>query len=122
MIVEKPWGYYEVLNRFEAIDHNGFTNEVVVKKLVVKSKQRLSQQAHYHRSEMWACVGGEGYCFLRENTSVFLIPGATMYILSGEKHRLVNSGTDDLIIIETQFGAKCDENDIVRYEDDYGRA
>lgn len=111
----RPWGYF--LNLHE---EDGFK----VKKLVVSPGQRLSLQSHKFRSEMWNCVRGKGTALIDGDVAFDekrLYPGRTMYIPAECMHRLINTGKEDLVIIETQIGAYLGEDDIERYEDDYGR-
>ena len=109
--VFRPWGYYSLLSR-------GLGYQV--KKIVVSPGQILSLQMHYHRSEHWIVVGGtakvtigETEKTVRENESVF-IPLMM-------KHRLENPGKVLLEVIELQHGSYLGEDDIVRFEDVYGR-
>lgn len=107
----RPWGSYTVLG-----DGPGYK----MKKLVVNPGQRLSLQMHYHRSEHWIVTGGTAQVTLgdevklvHENESIF-IPLST-------KHRLENPGCIPLEIIEVQNGKYLEEDDIVRFDDVYGR-
>ena len=91
-----------------------------MKKICVSPKQRLSLQLHYHRSEHWIVTQGtakvtigETEMIVQENESVF-VPIAT-------KHRLENPGLIPLEIIEVQNGSYLEEDDIVRFDDEYGR-
>jgi len=107
----RPWGSYTVLG-----EGPGYK----MKKIVVTPGQRLSLQMHYHRSEHWIVTGGTAKVTLgtevkmvHENESVF-IPMST-------KHRLENPGRIPLEIIEVQNGKYLEEDDIVRFDDAYGR-
>ncbi|MCL5801937.1 MAG: mannose-1-phosphate guanylyltransferase/mannose-6-phosphate isomerase [Gammaproteobacteria bacterium] len=109
--VYRPWGLYTVL---------GSGQGYKMKKIVVNLGQVLSLQMHYHRSEHWIVVGGTAKVtigeiehMVHENESVF-VPQTT-------KHRLENPGKLPLEIIEVQNGSYLGEDDIVRYEDIYGR-
>lgn len=111
LIGHRPWGKYEVL-----INEKNYK----VKKITVYPASRLSLQSHNRRSEHWVVVKGvaevvndEKELTLHENESVF-IPVKT-------KHRLSNFGKTDLEIIEVQTGDYLEEDDIIRYEDIYGR-
>lgn len=109
---ERPWGDY--VSTF-AVD--GFKTKV----LVVKAKQRLSLQSHNHRQEMWSVIAGEGICTVDEK-QITVAKDSFVVIPQGAKHRIENSSTsDDLVISEVQVGDYLSEDDIVRYEDDYGR-
>ena len=92
-----------------------------MKKIVVNPGQILSLQMHYHRSEHWIVTGGtakvtvgDDVRMVHENESIF-VPQST-------KHRLENPGRIPLAIIEVQNGSYLGEDDIVRFEDVYGRA
>jgi mannose-1-phosphate guanylyltransferase / mannose-6-phosphate isomerase len=107
----RPWGSYTVLG-----EGPGYK----MKKIVVEPGQRLSLQMHYHRSEHWIVINGTAKVtigdqerMIHENESVF-IPKST-------KHRLENPGKMTLEIIEIQNGAYLEEDDIVRFDDIYGR-
>ncbi|HET9977321.1 MAG TPA: mannose-1-phosphate guanylyltransferase/mannose-6-phosphate isomerase [Burkholderiaceae bacterium] len=110
--VHRPWGWYDGLDQGER--HQ-------VKRILVKPGASLSLQMHRHRAEHWIVVRGEAEVTngervftLRENESTF--------IPQGQKHRLANRGSEPLEIIEVQSGAYLGEDDIVRFEDTYGRA
>lgn len=112
IIVYRPWGKYEVL-----IDN---ASNHKVKKITVFPGASLSLQSHENRSEHWIvvkgtaeAVNGEKSLTLRENEST--------YVPAGARHRLANPGKEDLEIIEVQTGEYLGEDDIIRYEDDYGR-
>jgi mannose-1-phosphate guanylyltransferase/mannose-6-phosphate isomerase len=109
--VYRPWGTYTVLEeqpRFQ------------IKRLTVKPGLKLSLQMHYHRSEHWVVVSGTAKVTCGEKT--FLVhENQSTYISAGEKHRLENPGNINLELIEVQNGSYLGEDDIVRFEDDYGR-
>ena len=114
---QRPWGSYEILDKFDA----GDGKDVCVKRIVVKPNQRLSYQSHRLRGEHWFFVQGEGKAILNDDEHA-VRPGRSVEIPIGTKHRVIN--TDDnleLVFIEVSTG-KFDEEDIERYEDDYGRA
>jgi mannose-1-phosphate guanylyltransferase len=109
--VEKPWGAYKVLD-------SGDTYQV--KWLDVVPGARLSYQAHEHRSEHWAVVMGTATVTLDDE--VIQVPcGEHIYIPVRAKHRLENRGQVLLRVVEVQSGDYLGEDDIVRFEDDYGR-
>jgi mannose-6-phosphate isomerase-like protein (cupin superfamily) len=108
---ERPWGYWEVL----AIGQ-GFK----VKRMVLKAGHRMSLQKHQHRHEHWFVFGGEAQVTC-EQACFHLAERETTTIPAGATHRIENRGTDPLIIIEIQIGDCCEEEDIVRLEDDYAR-
>ena len=110
--VERPWGWYA-----STFEMDGFKTKV----FVVKPKHRLSLQSHNHRKEMWSIVSGEGVCTVGEK-QFNVAKDASVVIPQGAKHRIENSSaTDDLVISEVQIGDILTEDDIVRYDDDYGR-
>lgn len=108
---ERPWGYYEIL----ATD-----NMTQIKKLVVRDQQQLSLQTHEHRDEYWFISSGIAFITVDDYEESFTA-GQTLQILRGEKHR-VKSLQGDLVLYEVQVGSYLGEDDIVRYEDNYGRA
>lgn len=115
-IVEKPWGKYEDLYRA----HN-----IVLKKITVNPKSRLSLQFHYKRNEFWVVTKGVCLCEVYDNIhrlyNVYrLYEGDAIKIEIGTAHRLINDGLDPCEITELQYG-ECEEHDIVRHEDDYNR-
>lgn len=107
----RPWGNYSVLQEKATYK---------LKSIVVKPKQRLSLQKHYHRNEHWIVVSGSALVQI-ENESFLLRPNESTYIPMGKVHRLSNPGTIDLVMIEVQVGEYLGEDDIVRLEDDYLR-
>ena len=110
--VYRPWGCYESLITSERFQ---------VKRIVVNPGQRLSLQMHHHRAEHWIVVKGtaEVTC---EDKVFMLAEDESTYIPLGHKHRLGNPGHIPLEIIEVQSGAYLGEDDIVRFEDVYGRS
>ncbi len=110
--VYRPWGYYTNLEE---------KDNTKLKRIVLYPKAKLSLQMHYHRAEHWVVVhgtakiiNGDQTLLLKENESTY-IPKATL-------HRLENPGKIPLHIIEVQMGNYVEEDDIVRYDDDFGRA
>ena len=107
----RPWGTAECIASSKKFKTN---------KLTVKPGVKLSLQVHFHRAEHWVVVKGTAY--VTKNESRFLLKeDQSTYIPIGVKHRLENPGTIPLEIIEIQTGTFLGEEDIVRYEDDYGR-
>ena len=111
-VVHRPWGSYESVDTGDRFQ---------VKRIIVKPGAKLSLQMHHHRAEHWIVLSGaarvtcDGKEFLlQENESTFIPLGA--------KHRLENPGKVPLHLIEVQSGAYLGEDDIVRFEDTYGRA
>jgi len=113
----RPWGWYQSLEL-------GPSHQV--KRLEVKPGARLSLQSHRHRSEHWTVVAGAGEVTLgMERASLATKTVATnegIYIPQGAIHRVANRGSVPLTIIEVQCGSYLGEDDIQRYEDDYGRS
>jgi mannose-1-phosphate guanylyltransferase / mannose-6-phosphate isomerase len=109
--VVRPWGTYTVLE-----EGPGFK----IKRIVVKPGARLSLQMHYHRSEHWVVVSGTARVVNGER-EMFVRTNESTYIPAGHRHRLENPGKVDLVMIEVQSGSYLGEDDIVRFEDNYGR-
>ena len=110
--VSRPWGTYTVLE-----DTPGFK----IKRIEVKPGGKLSLQMHHHRSEHWIVVKGQAHVVNAEQ-ELTLLANQSTYIPAGHKHRLENRIEDDLVMIEVQCGGYLGEDDIVRFEDTYGRA
>jgi mannose-6-phosphate isomerase-like protein (cupin superfamily) len=114
---QRPWGTFEVIHEF----NQGDGSEVVVKKIVVHPGKRLSYQSHKKRKEHWLIVEGSGHVIL-DGEEIKVDPESKVVVDLGKKHRIINSHPkDNLTFIEVSLG-EFDENDIVRYEDDFGRA
>lgn len=109
---DRPWGYYLVLH--EDIGYK-------VKQIVVKPGSRLSLQRHRRRAEHWQVVRGEAEV-TRGKEILRLLPGRSIDIPLGALHRVESVGKETLVIIEVQMGEYVGEDDIERFEDDYGRA
>ena len=111
--VIKPWGYY--------VDHVR-TDGLVVKTITVYPRERLSLQRHHWRGEHWYVVSGRGLAMFGTDgeMTVRLSPGGSINVAPKQWHRLVNDGDVNLVVVEVQTG-HCDEDDIDRIEDDYGR-
>ncbi len=109
---ERPWGSYEVL--IDEPDHK-------VKQITVKAGKRLSYQKHARRSEHWFIVRGSGVVTLND-TPIAVRAGSAVDVALGASHRIENTGSDDLVFVEVQHGDYFGEDDIVRLEDDFGRA
>jgi mannose-1-phosphate guanylyltransferase/mannose-6-phosphate isomerase len=109
--VHRPWGWYD------SIDEGG---RFKVKRIQVKPGASLSLQKHHHRAEHWIVV--EGTAEITAGDKVLLLTeNQSTYIPLGELHRLSNPGTIPLEIIEVQSGSYLSEDDIIRFEDNYGR-
>ena len=110
--VRRPWGAYTTLEeglRFK------------IKRIVVKPQGSLSLQMHHHRSEHWIVVSGMARV-VNNDREFLLNTNESTFIPAGHTHRLENPGVIDLVLIEVQSGDYLGENDIVRFEDIYGRA
>ena len=110
--VYRPWGCYEVLrceDRFQ------------VKRIIVNPGAVLSRQMHYHRAEHWVVVSGTALVTVNGKATI-LHENQSTYIELGMEHRLENPGRIPLVVIEIQTGSYLGEDDIVRFEDTYGRA
>lgn len=110
--VARPWGTFTVLEegpRFK------------IKRIVVKPGASLSLQMHHHRSEHWIVVCGMARVVNGEQ-EVFINTNESTYIPAGHQHRLENPGILELVMIEVQSGEYLGEDDIVRFQDHYGRA
>jgi mannose-1-phosphate guanylyltransferase/mannose-1-phosphate guanylyltransferase/mannose-6-phosphate isomerase len=109
--VYRPWGFYQSIDsgtRFQ------------VKQIVVKPGAKLSLQMHHHRAEHWVVVEGTAM-ITRDGESFLLRENESTYIPVGTKHRLENPGKVPLKLIEVRSGTYLSEDDIIRFEDTYGR-
>lgn len=108
----RPWGTWEILDVGE---------NFCVKRITVKPQAILSLQLHYHRAEHWIIVKGNALVTLGEEV-LKRDASSSVFIPKETRHRIQNaSDAEDLIFIEVQTGETLDENDIVRFEDVYGR-
>lgn len=108
----RPWGRWEVIAIGE-----GF----VLKLIQVKPGGILSLQSHEHRCEHWTILEGEGVVSL-DGSECSLGPNYSIFIPAKSKHRIRNESDEVVKFIELQTGDNLDENDIIRYQDEYGRA
>lgn len=111
-VVQRPWGCYDSVDNGERYQ---------VKRITVKPGAKLSVQMHYHRAEHWIVVSGTAL-ITNGDKSFMLLENQSTYIPAGVVHALENPGKIPLEIIEVQSGAYLEEDDIVRFEDKYGRA
>jgi mannose-1-phosphate guanylyltransferase/mannose-6-phosphate isomerase len=109
--IYRPWGYYQDVD---------IAARYRVKRIVVKPGSMLSLQKHFHRSEHWVVVKGTAEVTLGSDTRV-VHENESMYIPIGSIHRLANPGKIPLELIEVQVGSYLGEDDIVRFDDVYGR-
>ncbi|MGV2292562.1 mannose-1-phosphate guanylyltransferase/mannose-6-phosphate isomerase [Trinickia sp. YCB016] len=110
--VRRPWGYYDSIDQGERFQ---------VKRIVVQPGARLSLQLHHHRAEHWIVVRGTALV-VRGEEQFLLSENESTFIPLGIQHRLENPGKVPLEIIEVQSGSYLGEDDIVRFDDTYGRA
>jgi mannose-6-phosphate isomerase len=109
---QRPWGTYTVLEEAPTFK---------VKRIEVLPGKRLSYQKHAQRAEHWVVVAGTAKVTL-DGREITVRNGEAIDIPVGAAHRVENPGDDDLIFIEVQRGTYLGEDDIVRLEDDFGRA
>lgn len=109
---QRPWGEFTILEECKLYK---------VKRIVVKSGERLSYQYHYKREENWIVVQGKALVILNDEP-IELEVGQNIFIPTRAKHRISNPGHEDLVFIEVQTGSYFGEDDIVRLQDDYKRA
>ncbi|MBB4284782.1 mannose-1-phosphate guanylyltransferase/mannose-6-phosphate isomerase [Roseospira goensis] len=110
--VHRPWGSYRGIDKGDRYQ---------VKRIVVQPGERLSLQMHYHRAEHWVVVHGTARV-TRGGETFLLGENQSTYIPAGEVHRLENPGKVPVHLIEVQSGAYLAEDDIVRFDDGYGRS
>ncbi len=108
---ERPWGAYKVL-----CEEKNFQ----VKRIEVKPQSRFSLQKHFKRSENWIVVSGKGVATVG-NKEIAVERGSYIKVGLGEVHRMHNTGDEPLVFIEVQLGDYLGEDDILRFEDDFGR-
>jgi mannose-1-phosphate guanylyltransferase/mannose-6-phosphate isomerase len=109
--VHRPWGSYTILEE---------SRSYKIKRVSVHPGKRLSLQLHRHRSEHWIVVSGAAEIELGEERFV-LSPNESTFVRAGVRHRLGNPGKEPLEVIEVQSGDYLGEDDIVRFDDEYGR-
>ena len=107
----RPWGYYVLIEK---------SSNWQVKKIVVNPGASLSLQKHNFRSEHWIILKGKAL-IENNNSKIFLKKNQSTYIPIGTKHRLSNKENKPLILIEVQSGSYLGEDDIIRFDDNYGR-
>jgi mannose-1-phosphate guanylyltransferase len=110
--VYRPWGKYDSIDNGERFQ---------VKRITVKSGEKLSVQMHHHRAEHWIVVSGTANVTIDESVTM-LTENQSIYIPIGSVHALENPGKIPLELIEVQSGSYLGEDDIVRFSDRYGRA
>jgi mannose-1-phosphate guanylyltransferase/mannose-6-phosphate isomerase len=110
--VYRPWGSYQTMDRGERFQ---------TKRIIVNPGAKLSLQKHHHRSEHWVVVSGTAEVTVGDQTRL-LHENESTYIPVETPHRLANPGSEPLHLVEVQCGSYLGEDDIVRIEDEYGRA
>ena len=109
--VFRPWGHYESIGQGERYQ---------VKRITVTPGHVLSLQKHFHRAEHWVVVRGTAVV-TRDGEEILVRENESVYLPLGAVHRLANPGRIPLELIEVQVGGYLGEDDIVRFEDVYGR-
>jgi mannose-1-phosphate guanylyltransferase/mannose-6-phosphate isomerase len=107
----RPWGSFTILEEGQFYK---------IKRLTVLPGKKLSYQMHYHRSEHWIVVSGTASVVI-DGKEMLICDGESIFVKKGRKHRLENNGRLLLQVIEVQSGSYLGEDDIVRFEDDFGR-
>ncbi|CAH9056415.1 Mannose-1-phosphate guanylyltransferase 1 [Pseudoalteromonas holothuriae] len=110
--VYRPWGKYDAFDRGERF---------LVKRITVKPGARLSKQMHHHRAEHWVVVAGTAKVLIGDKVS-YVTENESVYIAIAQVHALENPGKVDLELIEVQSGSYLAEDDILRFDDQYGRS
>jgi len=108
---DRPWGWYDIID---------YGDRYKVKSIEVQPGQKLSLQRHYHRSEHWVVVDGAALVEV-DGKETLVFENQSTYIPANSIHRLSNPGKIPLRIIEVQSGSYLEEDDIERFDDDYGR-
>lgn len=108
---DRPWGSWHVIDVAEGYK---------IKRIHVNPGARLSLQSHEHRSEHWVVIQGRATCEIDGEVRV-VDHDQSIDVPMGAKHRLGNQDEVELVIVEVQLGSYTGEDDICRYEDDYGR-
>tara|TARA_B100001057_G_scaffold456326_1_gene503621 strand:+ start:3124 stop:3903 length:780 start_codon:yes stop_codon:yes gene_type:complete len=111
-VEKRPWGNYHVIAK-----NTGYQ----IKEIIVLKNSKLSLQKHKSRSEFWQIVKGKSKITIEEK-EYYLKEKEHIYIPKNSIHRIENIGNEELIFIEIQLGEDLKEDDIIRLEDDYGRA
>ena len=109
---QRPWGSYQVLAEIP---------NYKIKHIIVKPHSKLSYQSHQYRQENWTVIQGQGTVIIDDQEQIVL-PNQSIFIPQGAKHRLINTQESPCEIIEIQTGSYFGEDDITRYEDEYGRS
>ena len=110
--VKRPWGEYKTL---------WTTNKFQIKVITVYPNSKSSLQSHKKRNEYWIPVKGAGYYVLGDGMSLPILTSKIPFIPANAKHRVENKSDANFVFIEVQTGTYFGEDDITRYEDEYGR-
>lgn len=110
--VERPWGWYLNITEEKGI--------FKIKHICVYPGKRLSLQSHKHRSEHWTIVKGDALVQVGKDFHQCHV-NQSIYIPKETLHRMENKGEENVEFVETQIGSYLEEDDIIRYEDDFGR-
>lgn len=108
---ERPWGNFSTL---------AYSNKYHIKEILVKPNCSSSLQSHEHRDELWLVLEGEGE-YVLDDEVIKIYAGSVCTVKKQQKHRVRNTGSINLLFIEIQSGDKFSEEDITRYEDQFGR-
>ncbi len=108
---QRPWGSWHVIDVADGYK---------IKRIHVKPGSRLSLQSHEHRSEHWVVIHGVATCEVDEVVTT-VQQGESIDVPRKAHHRLGNQGDEELVIVEVQLGGYTGEDDICRYQDDFGR-
>jgi len=108
----RPWGHYKVLEEEK--------EKFKIKRITIMPGKKLSLQVHRHRSEHWVVVSGTAKATIDDKVKR-VETGESVFVRVGERHRLENPGAEKLEIVEVQMGDYLEEDDIQRFEDEYGR-
>ena len=117
--IERPWGWFETLAFAPPTSQPGGGGGYALKRLWIAPHGRISLQRHHHRSEHWVVVAGSGELSCGDHR-IAAHPGTSLFVPIGAIHR-ASAGVDGLLIIEVQRGDQLREDDIERFEDDFGR-
>ena len=111
-VINRPWGFYK----------STLLSDFVQSKIItIFPGERLSLQKHRLREEHWVIVKGQGTVLLGDSI-IKIQPGQYVFVPKGCKHQIINDSKDNIVLTEVQLGSYFGEDDILRYNDKYGRA
>ena len=113
--VDRPWGNYRVIDKGAGFYAKSSTM-YKIKIITIEPDQSISLQYHLHRSEIWTVLHGSGRAKIGGEKTI-LLEGDTIDVPVGVTHKLTNIGKVRLVILETQRGSYCEEDDIIRLEE-----